>query len=685
LGFEAISPRPIVAQPTVFRFATLYGLDRTRKSTEGQATLVTPMIRSKFRPKIPVLALAFLSVTFFVGCAGGGGVDVPNSIHPSLQGVVTGDSGCRADRSEIRIRPAGWNAVEGSSQAAWNTTTSSLGAFSLPAPDSGDWILEARDTLGDCGTLASFASTEIVKLSGNQPLAVRLRKTADIGGTVVAAAETDPTRWSIAVPGLDRTTVPDSQGNWSLASVPAGTLAPVAIATSSTVHAVIPLASVTLPPGGQILLPPVVVGSIDSSSNRSVSGKVLTENGIPAPGATVSIAPIDPGASASSTRTDDSGRFAILLPNSGTWIVSANTADETISDTLRPADLATSALTATRARLDTLRMTTRPVPRLVIDDWEPREDAIAVPSFVRQGPTSLDQVWMGYSDGRLYVSESTGRTAAPSWIRLDSASDGHGGIVDVAPGSAVTAIAAEYSNDGYSAYVAFAGSEPTGKFWKVSSTSNGLTWTDLSSRLPAGDIQYVEISGWTSVVYVLAAGRIWNSLDGGATFSTSFVYNEKYQPPVDTLTSTVSAFNRNARKDQLVAGTIDGQIWTARPVTPPNNPTWTKISGDAGSPLPSTIVTSIAFDDRDTSGKTIYASFGNAASEPLWVTRDGGQNWSSLRKPSTSANLEVGGVSVALAPGATTLYCSTNAGTFRSDDNGATWTNKPRKAMPGTP
>lgn len=309
-----------------------------------------------------------------------------------------------------------------------------------------------------------------------------------------------------------------------------------------------------------------------------------------------------------------------------------------------------------------------------IDTWEPVKSQGAIPSTVRQNPSNPDQVWIGYSNGEVYLS-SNGRLDAPTWNRLDSASDGHGGVVDAAPGLAVTSIAPMANFDGYTAYVSFAGTQQGGKLWRVDWNRTGLTWTDLTGRLPYGDVWNVSFNPRAGVLYVTTAGGVAYSMDNAQTFTTSAPYNDPYQPPTEGKTSAVAV---NPLNETAVVGTTSGEVWLASRITPPWTIAWTKLSSGYWGALPSQLVSSVAVDLRDAGGKTFYASFGGRVEKSAWVTRTGGQFWNPIVAPNIPVygngfGSIVANLSVAPAPNATTLYATTEYGPFRSDDNGTTW------------
>lgn len=311
---------------------------------------------------------------------------------------------------------------------------------------------------------------------------------------------------------------------------------------------------------------------------------------------------------------------------------------------------------------------------LPIDTWEPLTSGAAIPSTVRQSTTSPDQVWIGYTDGKVYLS-TNGRASIPSWNRMDSASDGHGGVVNTAPALAVTSIAPLASNDEYTALVSFAGTQQGHKLWHVMYGRGGLSWTDLTPNLPYGDVHNVSFNPRAGIVYVSTSGGVAYSTDRGETFTTVQPANDPFLPPSG---SAVSAVAVNPVSDITVVGTANGEVWLAFGAKA-GNPSWTRISSGSWGSMPEKQVSSVAIDARDASGKTFYVSFGGRTDKAIWTTRTGGQFWTSIHNPNVPVyGNGIGAVvsSVSTVPGSgaiSTLYATTEYGAFRSDDDGATW------------
>ncbi|MBK8801689.1 MAG: hypothetical protein IPN71_06435 [Fibrobacteres bacterium] len=310
-----------------------------------------------------------------------------------------------------------------------------------------------------------------------------------------------------------------------------------------------------------------------------------------------------------------------------------------------------------------------------IDTWEPLKSGTAIPSAVRQSPTSADHVWLGYSNGDVYFS-TNGKLATPAWSRLDSAADGHGGTVNAAPGLAVKSIAPLWSYDSYSAIVVFAGTQQGGKVWRVDHNRGGLAWTDLTSKIPYGEVLNVSLNTRAGILYLATTAGMVYSFDNGQTFTTVRPQNDPFQPPTE---SPVSAVDVNPVIDQAVVGTANGEVWLSFNPKFTSSPAWTRISTfNRGQNLPSQTVTSVAIDSRDASAKSFHVTYGGRISQAVWTTRTGGQFWSAVHNPNIPVygggfGTVVSDIGVAPAPGASTLYAMTEYGPFRSDDNGTTW------------
>lgn len=311
---------------------------------------------------------------------------------------------------------------------------------------------------------------------------------------------------------------------------------------------------------------------------------------------------------------------------------------------------------------------------LPIDAWEPLKSGAAIPSTVRQSASSPDHVWIGYTNGNVYLS-TNGRASTPSWNRMDSASDGRGGVVNTAPGLAVTSIAPLTSNDEYTALVSFAGTQQGHKLWRVMHGRGGLSWTDLTPNLPYGDVYNVSLNPRADIVYVATAGGVAYSTDRGVTFTTVQPANDPFLPPSG---SAVSAVAVNPVSDITVVGTTNGEVWLAFGAKF-GTPSWTQINSGHWGSMPQNLVTSLAIDSRDASGKTFYVSFAGRTDKAVWTTRTGGQFWVPIHNPNVPAyGNGIGAIvsSVSTVPGASpiaTLYATTEYGAFRSDDDGATW------------
>lgn len=299
-----------------------------------------------------------------------------------------------------------------------------------------------------------------------------------------------------------------------------------------------------------------------------------------------------------------------------------------------------------------------------IDTWEPVKNGTSIPTAAQQANHTTSEHWIGYSDGRVYAKLSSN-----SWMRLDSAVNPGGTVVNVAPNLPVTAIATVKNYDGLTGYVAFMGNKYQGKLWKVGCNKGTTSWRDLGIT-EAWNVSANQING---TVYVTSSIGVRYSTDGGATFTTTAPANDPYRPA--GATGAVAAVATKPGTETVVVGMTSGEVWIGFGVAAGKVPSWHKVSTVQGkAALPERMVTGIAIDSRDASGKTFYAAFGDGAGRALWATRNGGQSWYAIG----DEGLAFASVAVPAAPTATSLYATTSWEMYRSDDNGTTWFRTPR-------
>jgi len=310
------------------------------------------------RPGIPSMILVLAA---FFGCDsstsdrsadGGSGVDVPNSLQARLLSTGT----CRADGVQVRIRPADWTPLSDTTLPVWNTTSSSDGTFSVPLTDTGRWVVEARDSVGGCGTLRTIDTDSLKGQTTVQLGGLSLEKFGSIEGTLATAGSgTDSVaKWSIVIPGVDVVITPDSNGIWRIELVSAGSYTPIAVFKGALEQ--VPIGPVQVAPQTTTIAPPTVVEVQDGSSSRIVRGKATTSTGTLAAGGTIRLLDIQNGSLPERNfAIDDSGRYAFALPDSGRWLLRVASGTESFVDTLEPADLS-EGVVATRTRLAGIRL-----------------------------------------------------------------------------------------------------------------------------------------------------------------------------------------------------------------------------------------------------------------------------------------------------------------------------------------
>ncbi len=313
-----------------------------------------------------------------------------------------------------------------------------------------------------------------------------------------------------------------------------------------------------------------------------------------------------------------------------------------------------------------------------IDTWEPFNTTVHQPSTVAQATDFPDQVWMGYSNGNVYLS-TNGRNAQPAWTRMDSAADRYGGTIDIAPNEVVSSIAPVGSFDSYKAYVSFSNNMAGGgKVWAVNSSRSGLSWTDLTSRIPgSGTILSVSVGPRSSIVYVAMSNGVAYSGDYGATFRAGQAYNDPLTPPSGAVVSATADDAMNLLSvDLSLVGTTNGEIWLANGAKRSFAPQWTKISNAS---MPQEVVAKVSIDSRDLTGKTFAVDF-VSYNQGTWITRDGGTTWAKTNEAMFQGGLKgvVHTTTFAVAPNATTLYGAVIGRMglslpVRTDDNGTTW------------
>ncbi len=116
--------------------------------------------------------------------------------------------------------------------------------------------------------------------------------------------------------------------------------------------------------------------------------------------------------------------------------------------------------------------------------------------------------------------------------------------------------------------------------------------------------------------------------------------------------------------DIIWVGHRGGNIWMTMNGTA-GAPTWTKVNSGA---MPARRVTRLVVDPNQSN--RVYACFGGFASDNLWVTADGGANWSNASGMVPGAPI----YGMAIRPDdSNTLFLATDVGVFATSDRGVNW------------
>ncbi|MFF2509239.1 WD40/YVTN/BNR-like repeat-containing protein [Streptomyces sp. NPDC058067] len=120
--------------------------------------------------------------------------------------------------------------------------------------------------------------------------------------------------------------------------------------------------------------------------------------------------------------------------------------------------------------------------------------------------------------------------------------------------------------------------------------------------------------------------------------------------------------------DLIWVGHVNGMLFRTANGTAAT-PTWSTVGASGPSPLrPRRYLTCITIDPVDPD--TVYVAFGGFEPDNLWVTHNGGAQWSQLAETLPDVPIRA----VAIHPRRTELlYCGTEVGLFASEDGGANW------------
>lgn len=266
--------------------------------------------------RLRLIALAFASWGVVVSCAGGGGgSDVPND----LSGTVLSASGEPASGTRVLLRSA--SATPSRPGPVWETVSDGRGEFHLPlVPDTGSWLVEWRDSATGSGASRLLRAEWIV---AERIPPVRLAKWGALRGTLATTSAEVSAQAVVVIPGLLLSSKVDSNGSWRIDDIPEGSYQPrvEGIANGATTKT----DSVSIVPGKESVLAPVAV--LDHASRRIWKGVLRSWDGYPVAGARLWLFSIDRSDSVRcNCVSDDSGRIAWILPDTGRGVVRISTA-----------------------------------------------------------------------------------------------------------------------------------------------------------------------------------------------------------------------------------------------------------------------------------------------------------------------------------------------------------------------
>ncbi len=171
---------------------------------------------------------------------------------------------------------------------------------------------------------------------------------------------------------------------------------------------------------------------------------------------------------------------------------------------------------------------------------------------------------------------------------------------------------------------------------------------------------------------LIAGGdRLWRS--NNAKEPVRLVGNTAQGPqwfPIkESIGSNISSIDvATGNSDLIWVGHNNGSIYKTTNGTA-DTPTWNQVDGGT---LPSRFNTRITIDPNDTSGDTVYVTFGGFSSSNLWKTTNGGTNWTDISSGLPSIPL----FDVLVYPGnANWLYVATEMGIYTSENGGTSWSS----------
>jgi len=166
---------------------------------------------------------------------------------------------------------------------------------------------------------------------------------------------------------------------------------------------------------------------------------------------------------------------------------------------------------------------------------------------------------------------------------------------------------------------------------------------------------------------LLAGGRsLWRTVDAKAP---SVQWSEIREAGTDR-TSAIAVAPGDS--DTIWIGLNNGEIWQTRSGTD-DLPAWEPVDDNlTTNPLPNRYITRILIDPLDSS--VAYVALGGFATDNLYVTRDGGQNWTDLTGVGDSGLPDCPIRGIARHPANPNwLFVGTEVGIFASQDGGLSW------------
>jgi hypothetical protein len=223
-----------------------------------------------------------------------------------------------------------------------------------------------------------------------------------------------------------------------------------------------------------------------------------------------------------------------------------------------------------------------------------------------------------------------------------------------------TAISVRRTTDGGQGYSSWTSASP--------STSGALFYGPLAGCPQTGTAAHAEIAA-------AGSNTVWFTSDFASTWVSLPSGNSSRQTG-DTLANTCSAITF-ASATRLYAGTTGGDVYRYDQ----SGTTWTRtqidtLGGSNNLPL-SGWITDIAIDPADSTGASIYITFGgNGDWRHVWHWN--GSQWAARSGPSsgaTNALLDIHHNAIIVDPANTNhVYVGADIGVWRSTDGGASWT-----------